>query len=364
MSVPAAAHVAPPKATAGRIPALDLARGIAILGMFFAHAAPVAAESSLPLKALSAGAQVTAPLFVMLAGVSIGLMSGGATPVSRGRRAVTTAQLARRAGALIVIGLVLWQLNSRIAIVIDYIGITTLLVLLVLFLPRLWLAVVAAAAVVSSPILHEWSLTSGLAAEAAANPVTAKIASWLFVGPSYWAPMFLFFALSGLILARSDVRRPATARWCMLSGPGLVVLGAACAVLTSESAHPGSNSMSGNLVAIGCATSLIGFLLWIYQRQEGGYLPRVLGPVEAAGRMPLTIYTLQVILFAGFGPLFDVTNSWPFLFGITVVSLVGAWAWMRFVASQGPLERLVSWVSGRPNPPRPPARSRTQRVGS
>ncbi|RZU62064.1 acyltransferase family protein [Zhihengliuella halotolerans] len=347
MSVPAAASAAIPTSPPGRIPALDLARGIAILGMFFAHAAPVAAESPLALKALAAGAQVTAPLFVMLAGVSIGLMSGGATPVSRGRRAGTIAQLARRAGALILIGLVLWQLNSRIAIVIDYIGITTLLLLLVLFLPRLWLVAVAAAAVVASPMLHEWSLASGLAAEAAANPVTAKIVSWLFAGPSYWAPMFLFFALSGLILARSDVRRPATARWCMLSGPGLALLGAACAVLTADSAHPGSNSTAGNLVAIGCATSVIGFLLWIYRRQVGGYLPRMLGPVEAAGRMPLTIYTLQVFLFAGFGRLFDVTNSWPFLIGITIVSLVGAWAWMRFVASQGPLERVVSWASGR-----------------
>lgn len=362
MSVRAAASAATPAGPPGRIPALDLARGIAILGMFFAHAAPVAADSPLALKAIAAAAQITAPLFVMLAGVSIGLMSGGAESVPAGNRRGILIRLARRAGVLIVIGLVLWQLNSRIAIVIDYIGFTTLLVLLVLFLPRLWLVFVAGAAVIASPVLHEWSLTSGLAAEAAANPATAKLVSWLFAGPSYWAPMFLFFAICGLILARSDVRRPATAYWCLLAGPALALLGVAGAALVAESAHPGSNSTYGNMVAIGCATFLIGFLLWVHRRPVGEYLFRPLSPVVAAGRMPLTIYTAQIILFAVFGRFFDVTNSWPFLAGITVVSLAAAWCWMRFVATQGPLERLVSRLSGRSGSRERLARSQAPRL--
>ncbi|MBG6083954.1 heparan-alpha-glucosaminide N-acetyltransferase domain-containing protein [Zhihengliuella flava] len=330
-----------------RVVALDIARGIAILGMFFAHSSPVTADSHVGLKAVAAAAQVTAPLFVTLAGISVGLMSGGASPHPRGSRRDTRLQLLRRGFLLILLGLILWQLDSPIAVVLDYIGVTVLVLVPMLFLPRSVLAVVAAVGVVVSPIIHQWSVSSGLAAQASVNPAAAKVVSWLAAGPSYWLPMFLFFAVCGLIVARSDVRSRGTA-WCLaLGGPSLVIVAVLLGRLLGTSVYPGATSTTAHLVAVGCAALLIGALLLLTSVTLPRLISGAMAPLAAAGRMPVTIYSAQVILFAVFERWVPVTDSWSFMAAITAASLIGAWLWLRFVAQQGPLERLISFASGR-----------------
>lgn len=335
------------RGSAGRVVALDIARGIAILGMFFAHASPVTADSNVGLKAIATAAQVTAPLFVMLAGLSVGLMSGGASPCPRGSRRGTRLQLLRRGLLLILLGLALWQLDSPIAVVLDYIGVTVLVLVPMLFLHRSVLAVAAGVAVVISPIIHQWSVGSGLAAQASANPAAAKVVSWLAAGPSYWLPMFLFFALCGLIVASSDVRSRATAWRLMLGGPLLTVIAVVLGRLLGSSVHPGATSTTAHLVATGCAAFLIGALLLLTSVRLPRIISGAMAPLAAAGRMPLTLYSVQVILFAVFERWLPVTDSWSFMAAITAFSLLGAWLWLRYVAQQGPLERLISFASGR-----------------
>ncbi|GHD09782.1 heparan-alpha-glucosaminide N-acetyltransferase domain-containing protein [Zhihengliuella salsuginis] len=335
----------------GRIGALDAARGVAILGMLYAHAAPVLGTSPLPVKALAAATQVTAPLFVVLAGMSIGLMTGGAEPPASGaeRRAMRLQQL-RRAVALVVIGVLLWWIGSPIAVVIDSIGIVLLLAIPLLFCPRAVIAGVGAAALVLSPLAQGWAASPDVVVFLTGNPVLERLASWLVAGPHYWALLFLPFLAAGLVAARTDLRRSsAPGRLAAAGGIG-VLAGAAVGAWGGMSIHPGSTTVAGNLVALGCALLVIAALLQIERLPATAGLVGRWNPLVAAGRMPLTVYSLQIILFEAARPWVDVTDSWLFLGAITAFLLVIAWSWRRwapFSDGSGPLELLVARVSGR-----------------
>src|SRR3954451_3014818 len=120
----------------GRIAGVDIARGIAVLGMFVAHVLPDGETENLADGRSSV-------LFATLAGMSLGLITGGAEPPPPRQRARFTGAVARRALFLILLGLVLWTLDSGIAIILDYYGVFFLVLLPVLFAPRGVLAALA-----------------------------------------------------------------------------------------------------------------------------------------------------------------------------------------------------------------------------
>ena len=72
--------------------------------------------------------------------------------------------------------------------------------------------------------------------------------------------------------------------------------------------------------------------------------------------MPLTIYTLQVLVLAGCSwPAGTVAGTvdwvpeypgWPLLIGLTIASLLFAMVWWRRFFGAGPLERLLRLVAG------------------
>jgi uncharacterized membrane protein YeiB len=70
--------------------------------------------------------------------------------------------------------------------------------------------------------------------------------------------------------------------------------------------------------------------------------------------MPLTVYTVQILLLAAV-PLLDtadgatggaaiITYALPAFLTLTALSLVGASLWRRYVGA-GPLERVLSWAT-------------------
>lgn len=67
--------------------------------------------------------------------------------------------------------------------------------------------------------------------------------------------------------------------------------------------------------------------------------------------MPLTIYTLQILLLALVSALAEMSPwvpdypGWPLLVGLALCSLLFAMLWHRFFGA-GPLERLLRWLSG------------------
>jgi hypothetical protein len=92
-----------------RITGVDLARGLAVLGMFAAHLLWITE----PFDWVDPGSWIavvqgrSSILFATLAGVSIGLMTGGTQPLAAGPMRTARGRLAVRAGLLWVIGILL-----------------------------------------------------------------------------------------------------------------------------------------------------------------------------------------------------------------------------------------------------------------
>jgi uncharacterized membrane protein YeiB len=75
----------------------------------------------------------------------------------------------------------------------------------------------------------------------------------------------------------------------------------------------------------------------------------VLSPVVAMGAMPLSIYTIHLVVIALAKRQEDgvpTDDSWPLVIGLIVGSMAFAWLWRRYLG-RGPLERLLRWASGR-----------------
>src|SRR6478735_5927074 len=89
-----------------RIVGIDVARGLAVLGMMTAHVGPEADDVSVgDLMGLADGRP--SALFVVLAGLSLALLSGGAAPVDGRDLARARARIVGRALVVLVIGVAL-----------------------------------------------------------------------------------------------------------------------------------------------------------------------------------------------------------------------------------------------------------------
>ena len=323
---------------ASRIDGVDIARGIAVLGMFVAHVLPDGETENLADGRSSV-------LFATLAGVSLGLITGGAAPPPRGSRQNLVAAVALRGIALILLGVWLWTLDSGIAIILDYYGAFFLVLLPVLFAPRIVLAPLALAfATVGTVVL----------ADAPVSPqglVGDDLLLWLptewFVTGYYPGLLWLAYVLVGLIVARSDLRRRGTQAAMALGGVAASTFGYGGAFLLGRDASAHSNTLWEGFGAGGLAVAVIGVLL--LATADGNLLARALWPLASVGRMPLSVYTVQIVVLAVFegthpGGATDA-EEWVLLGGLVVGSLLFAALWRIFLG-KGPLERGMSVISG------------------
>jgi len=329
---------------APRIIGVDAARGLALLGMFVAHTYPRVGEEELLVDGRSS------ILFATLAGVSLGLLTGGADP-GRSQRTRARRGVAIRALVLFILGIALTLLPSQIAIILDYYGIMFLLMIPALYLPRVVLAVLAALIAVVAPLV-----AARVSAAVGLDAWTSVAAEYLLIG-SYPAVVWLPFLLVGLLCARSDLTQGTTRRWMMLGGVAAMVLGYGIAEAVpgiTAAAHSGSTA---EIVGSGgFAIALIGALLWLDRFRASRI---AVHPLAAAGSMPLTVYTLQILLLAGLVAFAD-TAPWlpdypgfPLMFTLIVASLLFAEAW-RTLLGAGPLERMLRRLAGFDRPaPRP-----------
>ncbi len=325
--------MAPPDS---RIAGVDIARGLAVLGMFVAHVLPDGETENLADGRSSV-------LFATLAGVSLGLMTGGAEPAPRSERSRLVVAVTLRGLALILLGLLLWTLDSGIAIILDYYGSFFLVLLPVLFAPRAVLAPIALAC-----------LTVGTAIlDAAPDDPRVLIGDdlllWLptewWVTGYYPGLLWLGYLLTGLVLARSDLRRRATQLAMTAGGAAASLAGYGGALLLDRDVSAHSNTLWEGLGAGGFAVAVIGLLLL----GARGWVATVLWPLGAVGSMPLTIYTGQLVvlaLFEGVHPFgAEAAEEWVLLAALVGGSLLAASLWRAF-AGKGPLERLMARVSG------------------
>jgi uncharacterized membrane protein YeiB len=324
------------RASAPRIVGIDVARGFAVLGMFVAHTYPRIGDEELLVDGRSS------ILFATLAGVSLGLISGGAQPAQSGRTRIRRG-VAIRAVVLFVLGIALSLLPSHIAIILDYYGIMFALMIPALFLPRWVLIGLAAAFTVLAPLAAWWA--------SAIDPVNdwgSVALEYLLLG-SYPALVWLPFLLVGLACTRFGLTRANTQHWMMLGGVAAMVAGyGSSAVLPGSTALAHSGSTAEVVGSGGFAIALVGVLLWLDRFRVSRL---ALHPVASAGSMPLTIYTLQILLLAGC-VAFGGSVAWvpdypgfPLMAMLIVASLLFSEAWRHFLGA-GPLERMLRLLSG------------------
>ncbi|WP_300592729.1 heparan-alpha-glucosaminide N-acetyltransferase domain-containing protein [Microbacterium sp.] len=330
-----------------RIPGLDLARGLAVIGMLAAHlfTLPEIDWTDPATWGGIAGGR-SSILFATLAGVSISIVTTGPrAPREPGR------WLAWRALVLWVIGIALILTGVPV-----YVILPAYAILFAAAIPfvrvrtgALWIWAVAVATVVP------WLLPP---IEAASFWDTAPgEALFLVTGWAYPAPLWLAFLLAGMAIGRLDLTRVAVL-W-ITAGVGMAVAAVAetlAVVLPApEDDYLGqvwrASEHSGGILEVwgsgGFAIAIIALCVLVCRTA----LRALVLPIRTLGAMPLTAYSAQTVVwavwaFVALGTTSDLFGFralnpfWPMTLGIIAACLV--WA---LLLGRGPLERLVDRVS-------------------
>lgn len=209
-----------------RIMGLDVARGLAIIGMAAAH---LADPTVLSWRSPSTWGGVvhgrSSILFALLAGVSTALITGRTRRPDRAELPRLRLRLLGRGAAIFVIGLALELLNSAIAVILCVYG-----VLFVCAIPFLrW---------------RPRSLVIGAAVLAVAGPfVLATLRTLTFSPPGpgvtlaifgmYPVPVWLAFLLTGLAIGRIEFTTVRAAASLTIIGIGLAIVGYAVGAVTT-----------------------------------------------------------------------------------------------------------------------------------
>ncbi len=334
-----------------RISGLDVARALALFGMFAAHIADAGEYSPGGWRWLVATHGRSSALFAVLAGVSISLML---TRLHGRQFAVrfTRVRVAVRGGMLMVLGWILAMLATPVDIILDNLGVMFLLVLVAFrWHPAALVGVGAGILALGQAVLA---------------PLVQQLPDWLYSAPvlhELWSPHYPALIWVGYLLIGMGVGRLAPWRgkalaWLAASGLALGVLayGTGAWLLTSHgydvlwaggetspepwyavSAHSYTAfEMLGNA---GVACLVIAVCCWL-----SSLAPRITWPLAAAGGMTLTLYTLQVVLIAIVGQeiVFEPSNvAW---LALCALSMGFACLW-RWRVGQGPLENVFTSAS-------------------
>ncbi|WP_062521431.1 heparan-alpha-glucosaminide N-acetyltransferase domain-containing protein [Demequina silvatica] len=323
--------------TGGRVVGLDVARGLAVLGMVAAH---VGADGSRgdgePWPWLVASHGRPSALFAVLTGVTISLMLAGAG--GRGDAwAVrhTRARVAARAGLLVLLGGFLAQLATGVDIILVNLGLMMLMAIPLLRLPSWALLSIAGLAFAFGRAVVAAILPGGWWEHA---PVIGKLWSY-----HYPALAWIGYVLLGVVVGRLALR--AGRVQALLVGLGAVAAAGAVLVRLVAGDGPVTGMVAHSYTPVemvhnaGVAVAVIGACCWLAPRAR-----TVLSPVEAVGSMALSAYVLQLLIIAFVGPEMVYEPSNVALVALEAVLLVSAWAWRRW-SGQGPLERVLTVAS-------------------
>ncbi|MGY1603682.1 heparan-alpha-glucosaminide N-acetyltransferase domain-containing protein [Geodermatophilus sp. SYSU D00815] len=361
---------------------MDLTRGAALLGMMATHVLDTFDEAGAPTATTVLASGRSAATFATVAGVGIALLSGGRHPVRGRARAATAAGLAVRAVLIAAIGLLL-GLTDHVLVILVYYGLLFLLAIPLLGLLPKALAALAAVFLGLGPVLLVALERGGRDAPRHGNPDPVSLLTdplgvlgQLLVG-FYPVVFYAGFLCAGMAVGRLDLGSRRVARRLLGGGVALAV---AARVASHLLLHPGgglerllaeqpfgataraeaqllwnpdqgsswwylalaaphSHTPLDGAHVLGSALAVLGAALllarWAPTR-------RLLGPVAAAGTMPLTLYTAHLLVLET-----DVLEDRPGTLYLLLVgaALVVAVAWRRWLG-QGPLERLVAAGSG------------------
>lgn len=315
----------------GRLVGVDLARALAVFGMYVVHIGPALSKTD------GVGSWVryaadghSSVLFATLAGFSLMLIAGRREPKTglAGRQA--RARIAIRAGVLLVLGSALTMVYGDV-IILAYYGIYFLLSLPLLRLGAGALATIAAGLAVTAPQLaHVLKMGLGESFQKSVNaydPLESLSGTGLldllltgFYPTITWMP----FVVAGMALARLDLSAVAVQKRLATAGAALATTAYSLSLLLAGSgalrstAEDGSSSFGGSAEAMKSMEAM--------KEMKGG------------GGMDFRSGA-QELLFAGphSGTTFDIVGS----VGIAILMIVGTTVLMDRVAR---LRRLAKPV--------------------
>ncbi|MCO1657712.1 heparan-alpha-glucosaminide N-acetyltransferase domain-containing protein [Pseudonocardia humida] len=369
-----------------RVAGVDIARGLALVGMAATHVFDSLDDDGRPgLVHVVAGGRA-ATTFVLLAGVSLAFLSGGRRGVRGRERVSASAGLAVRAALIGVIGLVLGHLGAANGIdgILPFYALLFLLAIPLLGAPVPVLLGVAAAAIALGPLLLVATAGAELPfAEPGGEPTLAMLVrdpggllALLLLTGEYPVVVYLAYLCAGMAIGRLDLRSPRLAWVLLLGGAALAATArVASAVLlnpmgglrrlieqddrdddpaaVSELLWSPERSSSWDYLAIpaphshttvdvlhtlGSAAAVLGAALLLSRVPA---VIKALSPLAAAGAMSLTLYSGHLVLLAT-----GILDDRPGLLfvGMVVGGLALAWVWRRRFG-RGPLEALVTSAS-------------------
>lgn len=371
---------------APRILGLDVARGLAILGMAGAHigvSEPFDAfEPSTWADLVNGRSSI---LFALLAGVSIALMTGRSSGPDPARIPSIRLQLVGRGAVIFLIGLTLELLNTPIAVILTLYGLLYVAVIPFLRWAPAKLLLAASILALAGPALL------ALLAVLTLHPSGPGIDLVLY--GSYPITVWLAFVFAGMALGRLHVERVETAAVALVVGLGLMVVGYGLGLIGAVAGIGGGANTASTTISTGWSTypdavadgDPIGAVLagiFGVEAHSGGTaeilgsggfalvvialclllsrpLRWILLPLAALGSMPLSAYSAHVLstaLIGGPGGFFSSNEFWA---GTAIMLLLATTLWSILVG-RGPLEQLVGRAATAMATPPAPTASRLE----
>lgn len=369
-----------------RILGLDIARGLAILGMAGAHIGETEPFQWLdPATWTDLVHGRSSILFAVLAGISIALMTGRSALPERERIPSIRLNLIGRGAVIFVIGLALEMLNTPIAVILTLYGL-------------LYVAVI--------PFLRwrPWQLLAGAGVLALLGPALLAFLNAVMLNPygsgigfvlygTYPITVWMALVLAGMALGRLNIGRLRTAAAALGIGVALMVVGYGLGGIGQAAGITGAvggsssaaelSSGSGSIIdggsgswappagwedypqALAASDPLRAVLTAVFAVDphsggtaeilgSGGFALTIIAlclllsrplrwallPLGALGSMPLTAYSahvLSIMVVGGPGGFFSSNAFWAATaIGLLVITTL----WSMFFG-RGPLERLV-----------------------
>ncbi|WP_320778673.1 DUF418 domain-containing protein [Streptomyces sp. CRN 30] len=377
-----------PRAPApARLVGVDLARGLAVLGMYAAHVGPDPTVGGPLGFVLELARGRSSALFALLAGFSLVILTGRPHPRAgrAGRRAA--GRVVIRALVLIPLGFALTALDTDVDVILACYGVLFLMVLPLHRLGAGALAAVAAAGALAMPPLllavrrtieeGEWANAVIASDPLARLSGTDGVLELLFTG-EYPVLTWMPFMVAGMALARLDLTRPGVRARLALTGAALAVLGhggswlamrlvpgahAAVAAATDGGAPssawwsdgvgdlvdgapdawllvaaPHSQTTFSVLGSTGVALLTVAACLTVAHRMPR--LTRLATPVTAVGTIALTAYVAHILALSVLGTAAETGPALVALAAFGATAMLSAVLWTRRFR-RGPLEYLL-----------------------
>ncbi|QWL31130.1 heparan-alpha-glucosaminide N-acetyltransferase domain-containing protein [Rathayibacter toxicus] len=380
-------HIAAAPGAANRIIALDIARFLALIGMFSEHLLVGKGEDW--FLAVVTGFPST--LFAVLGGISAVVSTR--RYLAENRPGAACIAVATRGALLTAIGLILGFVPTVIAMVLAYFGVTLIVIAMMLWMRTWVLLSIAAVLAVVGPQMILWVRQTGSQYDIPTPSLDspAAFAQSLFFTGYYPVITWVVYLLIGVCVGRVIITRRPVAAGALLAlvGGAVAVVGIVSDVLSKSAvvhalvaggasdsgaekavAGPGFGTpIGGGWIALvnaaphtgttadilrtsGVALVVIAVLL-VISAHFPSRLPLLLRVIVRAGSAPLTIYVghflgFSLLIFTGFMVAQEGSMPWwaigPWAILVHTAAAVCIGLYLALTNRRGPLE---AWVSRR-----------------